>query len=138
MATRKRRRDTSPVNRICFHCVYLMQPEPLDSYRDILPTRVIFPLCAHHAQSPGVVREVHPAETSPNFRARRRPAERPPVESKTCRLTERRSGLSPLGPTEHLCFPETLLNAMDYRDAFDRTVLLAITAIARVLHYKQQ
>jgi hypothetical protein len=77
MAGRKRQRDTDPVNRICFHCVYLMQPEPLDSYRDILSTRVTFPLCAHHAQSPGVVREVHPAETCRHFRARRRPAERP-------------------------------------------------------------
>jgi hypothetical protein len=53
-----------------------MQPEPLESYRDILPRRVVFPLCAHHAQSPGAMREVHPAEGCHNFRARRGPAER--------------------------------------------------------------
>jgi len=80
-AKNRRRRDTNPGKRICYHCVYLMQPEPLASYRDILPKRVIFPLCAHHADNPGVVREVHPAETCHDFRARRGPAERPhPVQ----------------------------------------------------------
>ena len=81
MAASTRPRGADLIKRMCLHCVYLMQPEPLASYRDILPTRVIFPLCAHHAQNPGVIREVHPAEGCRTFRARRIPAERPdPVQ----------------------------------------------------------
>jgi len=81
MAARRLHRGLNAKERICLNCVYLMWPERLASYRDILPRRVVFPLCVHHAENPGWIREVQPAEGCHNFRARRGPAERPdPVQ----------------------------------------------------------
>jgi hypothetical protein len=38
--------------------------------------QVVFPICVDHPDSPGMAREVHPAETCPNFRAKPKPAVR--------------------------------------------------------------
>jgi len=62
--------------RICYHCVNLVRPKRLVTESPSMSWRVVFPLCVGHPDSPGVPREVHPAETCPNFRARREPAVR--------------------------------------------------------------
>ena len=83
------------MNPICLHCVYLTQPVPLEGLRTLAPLPIIYPLCAHHAANPGTIREVHPAETCANFRARRRPPERltapehPDPDARYIALTQR-------------------------------------------------
>ena len=63
-------------DRICYHCASLVRPKRLEGDTQVLGRRPIFPICADHADSPGVPREVHPAEVCPNFRPRPRPAVR--------------------------------------------------------------
>lgn len=41
---------------------------------------MILPICAHHAESPGELREVYPCQCGANFRARRKPPERVEVQ----------------------------------------------------------
>ncbi len=64
------------VKPICFNCAYLVEPERLKSFRELLSFKMVFPICVNHADSPGQAREVHPAETCRNFCPRWRPAER--------------------------------------------------------------
>ncbi len=56
--------------RDCFNCVYLVEPARVEGYREMFGSQIIFPVCVNHADSPGRVREVHPAEVCRNFRAR--------------------------------------------------------------------
>ena len=61
--------------RICFNCANMIWPRELATFREIVGGgEVLFPICANHADSPGVPREVHPAQTCGNFRPRPRPA----------------------------------------------------------------
>jgi len=61
--------------RICYHCVNLTWPKRLAEWHT--PGReVLFPVCVDHVDAPGVPREVHPAETCPNFRPKPQPAVR--------------------------------------------------------------
>jgi len=62
--------------RICYHCVNLVRPQRLETEKETIPWRVVFPVCVDHPDSPGTPREVHPVETCPNFRARPKPAVR--------------------------------------------------------------
>jgi len=60
--------------RICYNCASLVWAKRLydDGKR---PSRVpIWPICADHADTPGVPREVHPALTCSNFRPKPKPA----------------------------------------------------------------
>ncbi|MBN1506827.1 MAG: HNH endonuclease [Sedimentisphaerales bacterium] len=60
-------------DRICYHCVYLLQPRRLEGIGYTPVWKVRYPVCINHADSVGVPREVHPAETCPNFRAKPKP-----------------------------------------------------------------
>ena len=62
--------------RICYHCVNMARPQRLETEKETIPWRVVFPVCVDHPDSPGTPREVHPVETCPNFRARAKPAVR--------------------------------------------------------------
>ena len=62
--------------RTCFNCAYLVEPERLRSFRELLSFKMVFPICVNHADSPGQAREVHPAQVCRNFCPRWRPAER--------------------------------------------------------------
>ena len=77
---RRRKRGTrreTAAEAMCLYCVYLIEAVRLKSWDALLHhRRVKFPLCAHHNESPGVLREVHPADKCRHFRARRKPAER--------------------------------------------------------------
>ncbi len=71
------RRDERPQCRgTCKDCVYLLQPKRLVDFHEGPGGLLILPICAHHADNPGELREVHPAQHCANFRARRKPAER--------------------------------------------------------------
>jgi hypothetical protein len=63
-------------DRICYHCASLIRPKRPETEEAMMPWRIVYPVCADHPDSPGVPREVHPAETCPNFRARHKPAVR--------------------------------------------------------------
>ena len=70
------RRETA-AEAMCLYCVYLIEAVRLKSWDALLyHRRVKFPLCAHHNESPGVLREVHPADKCRHFRARHKPPER--------------------------------------------------------------
>lgn len=43
-------------DRICCHCAYLVEPERLKSFRELLSFKMAFPICANHADSPGRAR----------------------------------------------------------------------------------
>jgi hypothetical protein len=60
--------------QICLHCANLVWPQPLDGDRPTAGGPVRYPICVDHADSPGVPREVHPAESCPNFRPKPQPA----------------------------------------------------------------
>lgn len=62
--------------QICYRCVNIIWPERLEAEREMMPWRVVYPVCADHPDSPGRPREVHPAEGCPNFRAAPKPAVR--------------------------------------------------------------
>jgi len=62
--------------QICYRCVNMVWPKRLETEKGMMPWRPVFPVCADHPDSSGVPREVHPAETCPNFRARPKPAVR--------------------------------------------------------------
>ncbi len=64
------------VEKTCFNCAYLVDPEPLADFRAMLGWKFRLPVCVNHEDSQGVAREVHPAETCRNFCPRWRPAER--------------------------------------------------------------
>lgn len=67
----------APAERICYHCASLVWLKGLDSAKEMMGWRVVFPVCADHPDCPGVPREVHPGEGAcANFRARPRPAVR--------------------------------------------------------------
>ena len=71
------RRDERPQCRgTCKDCVYLLQPKRLVDFHEGSGGLLILPICAHHADNPGELREVHPAQHCANFRAKRKPAER--------------------------------------------------------------
>ncbi len=62
--------------RICLHCANLVWPKRLDGDKYAVGLPVLYPICACHVDSPGVPREVHPAEGCPNFRPKPQPAVR--------------------------------------------------------------
>jgi hypothetical protein len=66
----------APADRICYHCASLVWLRGVESEKQMLGWRVVFPVCVDHPDSAGVPREVHPAETCPNFRAKPKPAVR--------------------------------------------------------------
>jgi hypothetical protein len=66
----------TPRKRVCHRCANLVWPKGLEGMRQMMGPRPIFPVCVDHPDSPGVLREVHPAEECPNFRARAKPAVR--------------------------------------------------------------
>jgi hypothetical protein len=57
-------------DRICFNCVNMVWPKRLDRHGR---WQIRYPVCVDHVDSPGAPREVHPAETCPNFRPRPKP-----------------------------------------------------------------
>ncbi|HNY77335.1 MAG: HNH endonuclease [Sedimentisphaerales bacterium] len=77
----RQRRDERPQCRgKCADCVYLLEPKRLVDFHEGPNGPLILPICAHHAESPGELREVHPAQCCANFRARRKPPERVEVQ----------------------------------------------------------
>jgi hypothetical protein len=57
--------------RMCCNCVYVLWPLLLKSYREEMGWEEVLPLCCHHAETPGRLREVHPDECCRNFLAER-------------------------------------------------------------------
>ena len=62
----------SDQERICLNCVNMVWPARLEGDEEMIPWRVRYPVCACHADSPGVPREVHPCGSCPRFRAKTR------------------------------------------------------------------
>lgn len=56
--------------------MFLLEPKRLVEFHDGSDGSLILPICAHHADCPGVLREVHPCQCCQNFRAKRGPVER--------------------------------------------------------------
>lgn len=57
--------------RMCLNCVHLLWPRRLEDFRRIIGRQVMLPLCCHHSDMPGVLREVHPAQCCRHFLAKR-------------------------------------------------------------------
>ncbi len=57
--------------RTCCNCVYLIWPVLLKSYREEVGLREVLPLCCHHSDAPGQLREVHPDGCCRSFKAER-------------------------------------------------------------------
>ena len=72
------------MDRMCLHCMNLLWPKRVFGDKHRVGWHVLYPVCVHHADSPGEAREVHPAETCPNFRGKPKPAVRvePPKPQK--------------------------------------------------------
>ncbi len=62
--------------QVCYHCVNIVWPKRLEAEKGMIPWRPVFPVCVDHPDSPGVPREVHPAEVCSSFRAAPKPAVR--------------------------------------------------------------
>jgi hypothetical protein len=63
--------------RTCFHCAHLRRPVRIQVYREMMSWWIDFPVCVNHPDAPGQIKEVHPAETCPNFTPRRQLPQRP-------------------------------------------------------------
>ncbi len=75
--SRRPKRDERPLPKgKCADCVFLLEPKRLVEFHEGPDGPLTLPICAHHADSPGVLREVHPCQCCPNFRAKRGPVER--------------------------------------------------------------
>lgn len=73
---RRRRDERRQCRGTCADCVYLLKPRRLIDFHEGPGGSLILPICAYHADNPGELREVHPAQCCANFRARRKPVER--------------------------------------------------------------
>jgi hypothetical protein len=61
-------------DRVCLACVNLAWPQRRYEWHAQTPGgKPPLPVCVHHADAPGVPREVHPEGTCPNFRAKPKP-----------------------------------------------------------------
>ena len=72
----RHRPEPAPPERICCRCVFLIWPQRLEG---TTRRQMVFPVCAHHYDRPGTLREVHPLGCCRNFRARKRLPRRPEV-----------------------------------------------------------
>jgi hypothetical protein len=59
---------------MCLHCANLLWPKRTWGVNHKDGSTVLYPICAHHADSPGEAREVHPGECCANYRAKPKPA----------------------------------------------------------------
>ncbi len=66
--SRRGKRNERPLPKgKCADCVFLLKPRRLVEFHEGPDGPLILPICAYNAESPGVLREVHPCQSCPNF-----------------------------------------------------------------------